>query len=75
MISVFICGLCNDAVSASDYVLLHDRMINELWIGRDVEGHSHGLIQDAIQAFTLSDWGKPQKSVMIADLIQLFKGY
>jgi hypothetical protein len=41
---VFILGLFNDAHSRSNYVASHDRLINEQWVGKDVEGRSLCLI-------------------------------
>jgi hypothetical protein len=40
---LFICGLCSDTVSISDYIMLND-MINEYGNGKDVEESSHGII-------------------------------
>jgi hypothetical protein len=39
-----ICGLFNDAVSSSVYIVSSDMMTNELWIGKEVEGSGRGLI-------------------------------
>jgi hypothetical protein len=36
--------LFNDAVSSSDFIASNDRMINEKWIGKDVEGSGRGII-------------------------------
>jgi hypothetical protein len=60
-----------DAVNSSDYcaTVLSDRMINEQWIGNDVEGRSRGLISGTILALAYRDCRKPQeKSVGIAGL-------
>jgi hypothetical protein len=40
----FICGLLNDDTSSSDNIASNDRMINERWRGKDMEGISRGLI-------------------------------
>jgi hypothetical protein len=44
----------NDAVS-SDYVMLNGALINESWIGMDVEGSSCRVFQDAIVASACKD--------------------
>jgi hypothetical protein len=36
-------SLFTHVVSSSDYTALKDRLINE-WLGKDVEGSTHGLI-------------------------------
>jgi hypothetical protein len=41
---LFIYGLFNDDVSSSDCIAFNDRMISELWNGKDVEGSGCGLI-------------------------------
>jgi hypothetical protein len=40
----FICGLFNNAVSRSGNTASSGRMINEQWIGKDMEGSGRGLI-------------------------------
>jgi hypothetical protein len=44
MCYLFVYGLFNDAVSSSDYIASNDGMINEYWIGKDMEGSGIGLI-------------------------------
>jgi hypothetical protein len=41
--SYVVYGLFNDAVSSTDYKLPDDRMINESWIGKDMEGRGRDL--------------------------------
>jgi hypothetical protein len=36
-IYLFIYGLVNKIFSSSDYLVLNDRVLNESWIGKDVE--------------------------------------
>jgi hypothetical protein len=38
------CGLFSTGVSSSDCIILNDRLNNEFWIGKDLEGSSCGLI-------------------------------
>jgi hypothetical protein len=38
------CGLFNDAVSISGYIVQNDGMISKYGIGKDVEGSGCGLI-------------------------------
>jgi hypothetical protein len=40
---LFICGLCNNTVSGQDYTASDGRVIKEWWVGKHVEGSSHGL--------------------------------
>jgi hypothetical protein len=42
--NIFICGSLNDAASSSDYMASNDRVINEQWLGKDMEGGDRGLI-------------------------------
>jgi hypothetical protein len=42
--SVFICTLLNDAVSSLHYIVSNDRVVNEKWIGKDLEESCRGLI-------------------------------
>jgi hypothetical protein len=37
------------------------RMVNEWWIGRDVEGSGCGLFQGNISEFSFKIWGKPRR--------------
>jgi hypothetical protein len=37
------CGLFDDAVSSSDYIVLDERMINEWWIRYDMGGSGRDL--------------------------------
>jgi hypothetical protein len=41
---LFICGLFNKAVSSLDCIASNGRVINEWWIGKDVERSGRGLI-------------------------------
>jgi hypothetical protein len=36
-------GLFNNILIISDYVTSNAHMINEFWVGKDVEGSDHGL--------------------------------
>jgi hypothetical protein len=66
-IYLFFCGLFNDAVC--NYIASNDRIINEQWTGKDMEGSDRDLIEVTIPAFAWRDWGKPQKfSVRVASL-------
>jgi hypothetical protein len=43
---LFICGLFNDDFSSLDNIASNVRMIDVLWIGKDMEGSSRGLISE-----------------------------
>jgi hypothetical protein len=43
LMTKFVCGLFNDAISSSHYTASNDRMINEWRIGKDMEGSGRGL--------------------------------
>jgi hypothetical protein len=45
-------GLFSNSISNAESSDLSGRMINEGWIGKDVEGSNHGLFQWIIPAFT-----------------------
>jgi hypothetical protein len=47
-----------------DYIASNERVISKWWIGKDVERSDHGLISGANPAFSWSDWGNSQKTVM-----------
>jgi hypothetical protein len=49
-------------LTSSDYIASKDRMINEWWIGKDVEGSDRGLIWGNIPAVAWRDWGKPRET-------------
>jgi hypothetical protein len=62
------CDLLNDVVS-SDFIASIDRMINERWIGKDMEGSDRGIIWCIMPAFACRGCGRPQKtSVRITGL-------
>jgi hypothetical protein len=42
------------------YVVLTERMVNELWSRRDVKGSNHGLIWGTLPEFAQQDWGEPE---------------
>jgi hypothetical protein len=60
---LFVYGLFNDAVSSSDYIAWNDRMINERWIGKDVEGSGRGLIEASIPVFFLEELRKTTENL------------
>jgi hypothetical protein len=39
-----LCGLSNDSVSSSEYIVSNDGTIDKKWTWNDMEGHRHGLI-------------------------------
>jgi hypothetical protein len=49
--------LFNDASSSSDYMASIVTMINEKWIGKDMEGSGCGLNRGSNSAFAWKDWG------------------
>lgn len=49
------------ALSTAHTINLDDRMINECWIGGNMEGNSRGRILDTISSFLWTDWEKLQK--------------
>jgi hypothetical protein len=40
----FICGLFSSAASSSDYIVSDDRITNEQWNGKNMEGSGRGLM-------------------------------
>jgi hypothetical protein len=57
-------GSFNDAFDISDYIVSNGRIINEWWIGNDVEGSRSDLFQDTIPAFAWWSWEKSRKSLI-----------
>jgi hypothetical protein len=59
-------GLFNDAVSSPDCITSNDRLINEQWIRKEMEGSGRGFIWGSIQVidnlFASSYWAKPRKT-------------
>jgi hypothetical protein len=43
-----ICGLFNDAISSSDYIVSNGTMINEQWVGMGVKVSGRDLFQGTI---------------------------
>jgi hypothetical protein len=52
--------LFND-ISTSECVTSSNRMIHDLWSGKNVEISGHGLIEGIIPIFLWSDWGELRK--------------
>jgi hypothetical protein len=48
-------GLFTTAVSISGCIISDDRLINEHWVGRDMEGSGLGVIWDTVPAFSWWD--------------------
>jgi hypothetical protein len=60
----------NAAVNRSRYIASNDRIISELWIGKDVEGSGRSQIFGAVPEVVCRDWGTPRKTlVRIAGLL------
>jgi hypothetical protein len=53
-IYLFIYGLSTHTLDSTDYKVLHDRMINEQLIRKDMEWNCHGIIWGISLTF---DWG------------------
>jgi hypothetical protein len=53
---LFSYALFNDAVASCDYIASNGKMINEWWIGKNVEGSGHAIFQHL--AFAWMDWWK-----------------
>jgi hypothetical protein len=56
---LFIHDSFNGAVNSLHYTVSDDRIINEQWTGKDMEGNRRGLIYGTIPAFAWRGWGKP----------------
>jgi hypothetical protein len=67
---LFIYVWFNDSISSSDYWASNNRMINEQWNGKDVEGSDRDTIWSAIAAFA---WGD-RKTTKILNQYSLFAG-
>jgi hypothetical protein len=50
-----------DAVSSSDYIVSNDMIINEQWVGADVEVSGCSLSYGTIPEFAWRDWVKPRE--------------
>jgi hypothetical protein len=54
-VPVFNYKLFNDAVNSWYYTALNGMLINERWIGKDVEGSDRGLFQGTVPVLALRD--------------------
>lgn len=56
------CGLFNDAVSISGYIVQNDRLISKYLVGKDVEDSDCGLIIGTVLPFAWRYWWELSKS-------------
>jgi hypothetical protein len=64
------CGLFNDAISGSDYRTSNDRVDNERWVGKGLEGNGRGIFQSTLPAFACCDWWNARKFSVSIDCVQ-----
>jgi hypothetical protein len=53
-----------NAVNSSDYIVLNGIIIDEYWIGKDMEGSCHGLIRATFWHFPVRTWENYQKQTV-----------
>jgi hypothetical protein len=67
--STNMCGLFYDALGSSGCLVSNVGLIDEWWIGKDVERSDSVIIEVLILEFARRNWGKPSYSV---DFYQVF---